>query len=36
VYVDTMGHGVRRGLKAHADRIIDVALPLLPIAGVAV
>ena|SRR5688572_1908396 len=27
VYLDTMGHGVRRDLKAHADQIIDAALP---------
>ena len=27
VYVDTMGHGVRRALKAHADQLLDVAMP---------
>lgn len=27
VYLDFMGHGVRRELKAHADQVINVALP---------
>ena len=27
VYLDPMGHGVRRELKAHADQVIDSALP---------
>jgi uncharacterized LabA/DUF88 family protein len=36
VYVDPMGHGVRRGLKAHADRIIDAALPQPPADSIAV
>jgi uncharacterized protein (TIGR00288 family) len=27
VYLDTMGHGVRRELKVHADHVINAALP---------